>query len=325
MSRKRILAADIGGTNARFAAAAVDETGRVELGEVFQIDTKQPGVSSFSDFWARFTEEAPGELADSDTFDAVSLAVAGPVNGQSAELTNIDWNIRAEETGFFKKLFLLNDFLAQGHALAIPGAMALLETIREGKPDKQGVIALIGAGTGLGHCALHPRNNDSERHPSFLLASSEAGHAIFPFIGPEERELERAWLDRTDKRYLSNDDVVSGRGVVNLHTCLTGKTLPAGEALGDPDSETSRLFSRFYGRACMNYCLSVFPVRCLVISGGVAARNPHLIGCKHFFESFGDAKNYEPLLSRIPIMLNTNQQFGIKGAASFAASQIGKL
>jgi len=317
-----VLAADIGGTHARFASASVDSGRRVSLGEVFQIDSRQTGIASFSDFWAFFRNQAPAELANVDAFEAVSLAVAGPVTGRSAKLTNIDWNILEEETRSFNKLFLLNDFLAQGHALRAAEALDQMEVIRRGETVETGVIALVGAGTGLGHCALHPFGSGTSEQATFQVASSEAGHAGFPLSGPQESELQKTWLHRLNKKYLSNDDVVSGKGVVNLHACLTGNSVSAAEALSDPDSETSELFSRFYARACRNFCLNVFPVSCLVISGGVAARNPHLIRSRHFMASFNDAENYRELMGRIPILLNVDQRLGIRGAAIFAASKL---
>ncbi|HMB61151.1 MAG TPA: glucokinase, partial [Xanthomonadales bacterium] len=284
--------------------------------------SRQAGISSFSDFWAFFQNQASAELADVAAFDAVSLAVAGPVSGRSAKLTNINWNILEEETRSFNKLFLLNDFLAQGHALKVAEVFDRMEVIRSGETLETGVIALVGAGTGLGHCTLHPFGSGTNEQATFQVASSEAGHAGFPLSGPQERELQKTWLRRLDKKYLSNDDVVSGKGVVNLHACLTGNSVSAAEALSDPDSETSELFSRFYARACRNFCLNVFPVRCLVISGGVAARNPHLIRSRHFMESFNDAENYRELMGRIPILLNVDQRLGIRGAAVFAASEL---
>lgn len=75
-----ILAADIGGTHARFAAATVDDRFRAELGPVFSICTRQPGVKDFPGFWELFQRVAPGPLANTGGFDAVALAVAGSVS-----------------------------------------------------------------------------------------------------------------------------------------------------------------------------------------------------------------------------------------------------
>ncbi|HLF30748.1 MAG TPA: glucokinase, partial [Xanthomonadales bacterium] len=177
-----ILAADIGGTHARFASVRVDGPCRSQLGPVFQMDTQQSGVGNFTDFWRVFRRDAPAELADVESFDAVALALAGSVSGQSAVLPNIDWNIDPAEVRSFAHLYLLNDFIAQGHALTVAGALEALERVRDGQPSGRGSIALVGAGTGLGHCVLYPPDANTAPH-CWRVAGSEAGHCSFAFQG----------------------------------------------------------------------------------------------------------------------------------------------
>ena len=316
-----ILAADIGGTHARFARVEVEVGNdlKANLGAVFTFATRQAGISTFAGFWDRFRSQAPAELSAIESFDAVSLAVAGSVTGQAAVLPNIDWDITPQDARLFHRLFLVNDFVAQGHALTATDALASLEKIRGGEPGPAGVIALVGAGTGLGHCALHPLPPGNIAASAYHVAGSEAGHASFAFQGGDEKIIEQRWLQRTGRPWLSNDDVVSGPGAVQLHACLTGKTAAASEALAPQNPETGRWFSRFYGRACRNFCLNVFPVSCLVLSGGIAARSPHLVRSEAFSASFNDGLEYRELLARVPIRLNTDPYIGIRGAAIHAA------
>jgi len=316
----RILAADIGGTNARFAAVLVDRLLGTGLSPVFSMDTRQQGIGSFKSFWKAFLSQAPDELADTDAFDAVALALAGSVSAHTAVLPNIDWDIRPSDAFGFHHLYLLNDFVAQGYALAAGDALDPLETVREGKPELQGVRVLVGAGTGLGHCALFPTGEVGHSGVPFRVAGSEAGHCTFSFQGEREREIESRWLKRTGKTWLSNDDVVSGPGLVNLHASITGQDLPAAAAVRH--GETAALFSRFYARACRNYCLSVFPVSVLVLSGGIAARNPQLVRSENFLETFNDGRSYAELLKAIPVRLNSDDHIGIRGAAVHAAIEL---
>ena len=329
----RVLAADIGGTQARFAEVRVDEAAApvaghhsgasVEVGPVFVMDTRQAGVSSFSAFWKFFQRNAPPELADTETFDAVALALAGAVAKDSAVLPNIDWDIKPAEVKAFPNLFLLNDFIAQGHALTAAGAFSRMDAIRPGEEFWPGALAMVGAGTGLGHCALISIDSDTAGgRPRWHVLGSEAGHAGFAFQGETEHAIEREWLKRAGKDSLSNDDVVSGSGAVMLHSALTGTTVTAGEALGGDHPDTVNWFSRFYGRACRHYCLAIYPVRALVLSGGIALRHPHLVRSDAFRDSFNDAAHYRGLMARIPIWLNTDPQIGIRGAALYAASNM---
>ena len=318
----RILAADIGGTQARFAEARVDGAASgepavepsLELGSVFTMETRQEGVNSFVGFCNAFRKKAPPELADMDAFDAVALALAGAVGPDSAVLPNIDWDITRQDARAFPNLFLLNDFVAQGYALAAPDAFSRMELIRRGDENLPGALAMVGAGTGLGHCALLPDQQ---------VLGSEAGHTNFSFEGDAERDIEQEGLKRSGKRWFSNDDIVSGSGAVHLHAALTGQLVTAAEALGGAHPQTVEWFSRFYGRACRNYCLTIFPVRGLVVSGGIAARHPHLVRSDAFLASFNDAADYSELMSRIPIWLNTDPHIGIRGAALSAANKMG--
>lgn len=131
-------------------------------------------------------------------------------------------------------------------------------------------------------------------------------------------------LARTGKNWLSGDDVVSGSGAARLHEALTGHTVSPAEALrkDELESDTCRYFSRFYARVCRNFCLTMYPVESLVISGGVAAKNPHLLESDSFRNEFDDGRSYRHILERIPIYLNQDEYIGIKGAAIHAWQQL---
>ncbi len=328
----RILAADIGGTHSRYRILTVDEDLNVVTEAAHSLPTRQENVRDFASYWRRLMDTAPEEFTQLDTFDAVSLALAGSVQGHRAVLPNIDWDLdlgaldASDDTGLLRlltdgRLFLLNDFIAQGCALLSQPLRERLHTVREGAAADDAAIAVVGAGTGLGHCVL--------RRPypgaGYQVCGSEAGHATFSFCGKDEKALEQAWLKRSNKAWLSNDDVVSGAGIVMLHACLSRDTVTPAEALASQHTQTRDWFSRFYARACRNYCLNVFPVRSLVISGGVAGHNPDLIASAEFMRSFEDAPHYRELLAAIPIMLNPDPAAGIKGAAIHAALQLRPL
>ena len=127
-------------------------------------------------------------------------------------------------------------------------------------------------------------------------------------------------LARSGKAWLSGDDVVTGAGAALLHESLTGTALSPAEALSPQpsDSATCSWFSRFYARACRNYCLAMYPVEALIVSGGIAAKNPHLVESPSFIEEFNDGRSYRHLLERVPIYLNEDQSLGMRGAAIHA-------
>jgi glucokinase len=218
-------------------------------------------------------------------------------------------------------MFLINDFAAQVLACRTEAVAEALE-VKAGWPENGGPLAAIGAGTGLGHAALIPNGRGG-----FIPAPSEAGHASFTFIGPEELDFEAFLLDQTGRPYPYGDLVVSGSGLAWLHQWLTGKEMSPPEVAEtiNAKSRTTRLFARFYGRAARNYALTVLPLGGLYVAGGVAAQNPFLVTCTDFQEEFTHSVHYQRLLRQLPVFLNTNEDSGLYGAAYWAQMRLDRL
>ncbi len=314
----KILAADVGGTNARFAAVEIEDLASISMGEAFIFPTDSEQVNSLSDLLNYFAENAPEEIAELAGYDRIAIGVAGAVVGTTATLPNISWDIDLESVDTVHRIYLLNDFHAQASAFLDPDLASRLEVVRPGPGFGPGSVAIVGAGTGLGHATTLPFQG------RFIVVPSEAGHATFSFQGQREKEVEQFFIERKEKNWISNDDVVSGSGAALLHECLSGESVSPAQALSRFSStpETWRMFARFYARVCRNYCLTMHPVERLIISGGIAAKNPHLLESDEFISEFNDAAHYRHLVERIPIFLNRDQGIGIKGAAIHAYLQM---
>ena len=312
---KNILAVDIGGTNSRFAHFRATDTGELLYEDGFWLATHS--ALSLEDLLEKAREA--GAITRNFAWDALVLAVPGAIKGKTyAKLANVPWAVdisglltRAPGT----RIFLINDFVAQ--AFACPLSQYLkTRTIRAGQTESGANIAVIGAGTGLGHCAL--ALTDEGR---FLPLPSEAGHTAFPFYGRIETEYRDYLLHRTGVRYPFGDIVVSGPGLAYLHSFLTGRSLTPAEVVAaiDPGSETTVLFARFYARAARNYALTVLALGGLFIAGGVAMRNPFLVDNDHFRDEFGDSLHCGPILENIPVTLILSEDSGLWGAAHCGA------
>jgi glucokinase len=310
----RILAADIGGTNSRFSQVEIDSLAAISMTEPLIFPTWSEHIESFDQLLNHYSEHRPAGSPDVEDFDALSIAIAGAVAGKRATLPNIPWDIDLGTSRRVKTAFLLNDFFAQAHGFMDPGVFDRMALVRAGSAPAPGNIVIVGAGTGLGHATLKPFEGRR------IVIPSEAGHASFAFRGEREREIEASMLARTGKNWLSGDDVVSGSGAARLHEALTGHTVTPAEALKKEalESDTCRYFSRFYARVCRNFCLTMYPVESLIISGGVAAKNPHLLESDSFRNEFDDGRSYRHILERIPVYLNRDEYIGIKGAAIHA-------
>src|SRR3546814_20023249 len=101
-----IIAADIGGTNARFARAKLDARNVPTLGKVRKY--KVADYPSLQACWAAFVEDEGGKLPN-----AASIAFATAIGREVIKLTNSAWVIRPdaldEELGL-KPLRRGNDF-----------------------------------------------------------------------------------------------------------------------------------------------------------------------------------------------------------------------
>jgi glucokinase len=314
---KKILAADIGGTNSRFGVFKSDGNEGLELIESRWLDTQ--AFDSFRDLLHEL--ESGGFDAPASSANTAVIAVAGPViNEVFSSPPNIEWDIDisvvSKELGI-KTCLLINDFIAQAYACRSP-IMRDARQILSGDPDLAAPLAVIGAGTGLGQAALIPLKNGG-----YTALASEGGHAGFSFESDSEIPYMQYLLQITGEPYVRAETVLSGTGLTHLHRFLTGERLEPAEvaaALGN-DSETLRWMARFYGRLSRNLALQVLSLGGVYISGGVAAKVPELVTHAEFARSFRQSTKMHHVLTRIPVYLNINEESGLWGAA-FRALQI---
>lgn len=314
---QHILSADIGGTNSRFAWFELGGEGLTHRDTIW-LKTKE--AASFRGLLDSLADSGFGMTPSSCDLGvmAVPAAVKG---GKRAKPPNISWEIDAENVDdlFVKgSLLLINDFVAQAFATrtrAVSGAAR----VKGGQAQEDAAVAAVGAGTGLGHCALVP-----DGYGGYVAVPAEAGHIAFAFYGPREMELQSFLMKRTAKPYVYGDIVVSGRGLSLVHEFLTGQKLEPAEvsARSGPESETTAWFARLYGRACRHYALSVLSLGGLFLAGGVAAKNPDLVMHKAFADEFVHSPSYGHLLQDIPVWLNANEDSGLWGAAHFGELQL---
>ncbi|WP_051822528.1 glucokinase [Desulfonatronum thiodismutans] len=313
------LAADIGGTTSRFALFE-DRGDTMRLRGVERIPTSE--ADSFRDLLCLLRNGPLGP--EVPRCRAGALAVAGAVQGGvQAAPPNIPWDIdirSANLSGLPETVILLNDFAAQAYACKTT-ALDRAVTINAGQPDERGMAGVIGAGTGLGHGMLAPLPGGG-----FLALPSEAGHAAFAFVNQEEAVFEDFVRRELGLDYVFAEAVVAGQGLTLLHWFHFGQRLRPEEVAAtlDDDSPVCAWFARFYGRACRQFALNILATGGMVVAGGVAAKNPVLVRHPEFWREFTDNPNYRALLQDIPVVLNTNEDSGLWGAALAAKLATGR-
>ena len=263
---------------------------------------------------------------------AATIGVAGPVLGPSARLTNVPWLVDSHEIASalgLERVGLLNDLesMAWG-TLAIDDAETL--TLQEGDPAAAGNIAVIAAGTGLGEAFLHFVNRRFEPY------ASEAGHADFAARNEDEIALLRDLIGRYGRAEI--EQVLSGRGIVNLHRVTHPAGCPivenydheappriAESALGrhcELCVKAMDLFVDAYGAEAGNLVLRTVATGGVYVAGGIAPRILPALTNGRFLAAFGSKAPFEAMLAKVPVRVVLNPELGLLGAAVHAATHL---
>jgi glucokinase len=212
----RALLADIGGTNARFALLEDGRIGPPAILPVAGFATPEAAMG-----------EALARLAPGLALDSAVLALAGPVTGTTARLTNAPWVFDAAAiAGQFglERARLVNDFQALAHALPHLPPTDLLP-IGGGTAEPGAPMLVLGPGTGLGCAALVP----TAAGP--LVVPTEGGHAGLAPTDAEEDAVIAGLRARCGRA--GAEEALSGRGLANLHAvvaALRGAAVPERDA-----------------------------------------------------------------------------------------------
>lgn len=312
---RTILAADIGGTNSRFAFFSADEAGNLTMVSHAWLKTAEAG--SFEALLGNL--KSSGFPLSPEAADIVGIAVAGPVEqGVRSSPPLIPWGIdishAAGDLGI-SRAFLINDFVAQAYSCLSPAGKAARQ-ILAGSAAEDAAVAVIGAGTGLGKALLVP-----DGLGSYIAVPSEGAHADFPFVSDRECEFMGFLMLANGVSRITYNHVVSGSGLSAIHRFLSEEHLePYEVAERFPEHpETLAWASRFYGRACRNFVLETLGTGGLYIAGGLAAQNPALVTHDSFCAEFRASDTLGALLRNIPVHLIEDQNSGLWGVAVKAA------
>jgi len=318
-----LLAADIGGTKTLIQLSA-------DSGEV--VASKRYVSADYQDFeqiLSAFLAQIDGQYQ----IDVACLAVAGPVNGDNAKVTNLPWQIEANviaTTFKIAKVVLCNDFEAVGYGIESLEEHDLL-TLHAGKPAP-GPRALIGAGTGLGQAYLVEYAGD------WQVIATEGGHTDF---APTDRTQVRL-LEHLFERFghVSCERLVSGSGLETIYHFLrdyrqyeedadcrlamvnadAANVISEFARKGEPlAKEAMSVFFSIYGAQAGNLALTVMPKAGLYIAGGIAAKNLELLEQAEFMTAFLNKGRMRVLLENIPVRVILDPEVGLNGARLLAS------
>ncbi|BBL86595.1 Putative glucokinase (chromatophore) [Paulinella micropora] len=279
------------------------------------------------------------------------IALAGPVNNGVVRITNLNWYVNTKDLNAIAKLKdlkLVNDFGI------LPKCLPLLNhhqqaVLHQGEVDRDplGLMAVVGAGTGLG-LARGIRTTSG-----MLLFPSEGGHSEFAPRTPLEWELGQWMKTECNVDRLSVERVASGTGLGyiaywllqqighSLHPLreagerwreqqrnpkdnTTYPDLPAlvsqAATIGDPlAQQTIEIWLGIYGAAAGDIALEELPTGGLWVAGGTAAK--HIAGLKSdiFVEAFLNKGRLRQALKKITVSALLEPEAGLMSAAFEAA------
>jgi len=307
----KVVAGDIGGTNARFAIIEGDKI-------LFEKHYPSKDFNKFEDAFAVFVKDVPEQIPL-----CACLAVAGVVEGNRVEATNIPWTIDGhdlKEQFGLKTLYLINDFEAAAWGITVLHKDHLVQ-IGGGKPISDGPEAIL-APSGEGYRVL----------------PTEGGHVDFAPRNEEEMRLLRYLMKEFP--HVSIERILSGPGLVNIYKFLLEEqnseesvfsrqsvkekdraaliTRHAMQGTDELCQKAVRMFCSIYGAEAGNLALKCLATGGVYVAGGIALKILPILSEGGFRKAFEAKGRMEKVLKHIPTYIVISPQLGLLGAALIA-------
>jgi len=325
---ERVLAGDIGGTNARFAI--LDVRGPTEARIVHEARYPSATAPGLASLVTRYLAEAGARP------DVACFGIACPVINGDCEAPNLSWKVDtrrlAREIGI-PRTSVINDFHAVGYGLHSLSDDEV-EVLQPGVAVAHGPIALIGAGTGLGQGYLLWEGS------RYVVYPSEGGHADFSPTDGLQRDLLASLAGEFGR--VSSERILSGEGLGRIYRFLASAGVAEEQAAvrdemagKDPAAVITRhglagtdplsvkaleLFVRAYGTAAGNLALTILASGGVYIAGGIASKIARRLAAGPFMEAFRAKGRLSSVAARIPVRVILTGDVALYGAAAVAAA-----
>jgi glucokinase len=310
-----VLIADIGGTNCRLSLVAEAGAAHQPLARISTGLHATPEAA---------LEEVLKTLSQRPR--SAILAVAGPLEGLGAQLTNANWHFDGPEIARALSLeqgLLVNDFEALSASLAVlrPNDVT---TLVPGQPEPEGLRLVLGPGTGFGAAGLMMKNGGG------VLVPTEAGHIG---IGPEDPTEHKIWPALAEGLpRVTVEGLLSGNGLVRFHRAVASETgmleadISAADVTtlaldGDPAALMAVVcFWRLLARVAGDLALAFKATGGVYIAGGIVPRLLPLADLRTIHAVFCGKPPMEDLAARFALHVITSHDAAEQGLAAIAAS-----
>lgn len=304
--------ADVGGTNIRLATVTPSGVTSIKKYLCNDFDTIEDAIRAY------FNDNSATQ------FTSGCVAIACPVNNDWVAMTNHTWafsQVQLRQALSLDALHVINDFTAVAHSLPVLSSDQVVK-IGGGSAQEHGNIAVFGPGTGLGVKHL------SWTGERWITLDGEGGHVDF---APNDEQDVVIWRHLvTTLGRASAEEVLSGRGLVNIYTALA---LHAGQtpSTTEPAQVTERAlsnscplcvsalqqFCRIMGSFAGNLALNLATTGGVYIGGGIVSRFVDFLQTSEFRDRFEGKGQMSGYVSPVPTFLITEPDHGLLGAAAY--------
>ncbi len=343
------LAGDLGGTKTLLGIYNWDNG----LKKLYQKRYESKSWKSFNQIIIDFIDNLPRDIAPPKHG---CIAVAGQVINNQSKITNLEWELNSQDICnliTLEKLELINDFSVLLYGLNYLHSnqyISIQNVEKESTLLSNGLIAIIGAGTGLGI------SRGLKTPKGIKVLPSEGGHKEFSPRSDKEW-LATKWLkEDLGLERISLERIVSGNGLGNLARWRLmqddAKSHPLrnlAEELGNKSSksidmpsiaskaatqgdplmiEVLDLWLGAYGSAAGDLALQELCYGGLWIGGGTALKHIQGIRSMTFLRSFKNKGRFKPFLESIPVKCLIDPEIGMFSAgcrAHLLANEMGDL
>lgn len=320
-----LLAGDIGGTKTNLAVFETKEGWKKPLAEATFPSGRYPSLEALVQ---EFQAQHHFSIA------RASFGVAGPVVNGRATITNLPWVLEEhhlKQALNIPSVSLLNDLSAIAHGVPYLEADDLY-VLNAGHAVKEGAIAVVAPGTGLGEAFLTWERDRYHAH------TSEGGHA--DFAPADELQLELLRYLQLRYKHVSTERVCSGKGLPNIYAFLK----ESGRAQ-EPDwlaqqlaqvkdqtpvivenaldqehackicTMTLELFVSILGAEAGNMALKVLATGGVYLGGGIPPRILPFLSEGRLMQAFLRKGRLSDVLIPIPVYVILNSNIALLGAA----------
>ncbi|MEO8154932.1 MAG: glucokinase, partial [Rhizobacter sp.] len=312
------LLADIGATYARFCIER--ERGSFERIAVLPCADYSDFVSVVRAYLNTVPDLAPKHGA---------MAIAYPIDGDAVQMTNRDWAFSIREVQQqlgLSTLLVVNNFTALAMSLPGVGTEGRVQ-VGGGMPASDGVIGLLGPGTGLGVSALIPAND------RWVTLATEGGHTSFAPIDERElRVLRHVWKTMS---HVSAERLVSGPGIELIYEALREGHADAPAHLATAEIvqqalqnnsaicvDTIDCFCAMLGTVASNLALTLGATGGIYVGGGIVPRLGELFQRSSFRHRFEDKGRFSSYVARIPTYVLTADNLAFHGVSTLLADHV---